>query len=573
MARPALSPIAPHPYPGYALGVAKIIQFPGGNFHDNGEDEDEFSSGHNRYPDLMLLDLGLSDGEVDMLISGDPASRGMLFEIVPELSEYDLPAIPILRYAHALLTAIYNNEPVKATAKGYLPTALVKSLYASAFADADPGAPYVTREGDSLMLSWTRELCRHGGLLSFRDGAFRLTSAGRAAVETSNYSEIYRSMFDCHLRKPELLDRHDRYEDGGAVGANLPLLLYACRDSNYELLYEEDFAFLIYAVSQDPVYETEELREAVSLKLFDRFGGAFGLFSPGPSFEPPVDTGEDCSAAFDRWRRTPVFDRVFRWHADPPPRAVMRPEQAAVRWMNTAHDISDDIEAERNPYRRWYIESFCLRAIERCPEDPDAFVVWARLHAGKPETALSIIDLGIHRSADRTPEVPEGMSTWSDHEFRDVIRLHFMRAETLLELGRNDEAFIEFNNLLELDPHDAIGAIDYYAPALIENGRYEEAEALLNSVAGEDDPFSMWNLVLTALAAGDKHTARERLSRALDMNPHVPECLLDRVRAPMPDQYLPGDMSEAIIYENQAFRAWKSVRGAREWLRRNAPEE
>ena len=557
---------------GYPCSVAKIIQFPGEDFHDNGDEEGErFSPYSRRYPDLMLFELGLSDEDVDMLVSGDPASRAMLLEVAPELSEADLPTVPILRYAHALLTAIYNDEPVKATAKGNLPAALVKALHAEAFADASLLSNRVHREGDSVMLSWTRRLCQGAGLLSFRGGAFRLTKAGRTAIETSNYSEIYRLMFDCHLRKPDVLDRYDNYEDGGVIGRSLPFLLFAARDSNYEFLYEEDFTALVHAVCEDTFFDSEELTNAVALKLFERFGQPFGLFSAGPSFDPPVDTGLQRYNRFGRWRRTPVFDRVFRWHADPPARGVMRPEQAAMRWMEAAHEIGFEVNPEDNRFAAWDIEQFCLRAIERCPEDPDAYVVWSRLNAERPETALSIIDLGIKRSADRTPETPEGMSPWSDHEYRDVIRLHFIRAGTLLKLGRNEEAFAEYDWLLELDPHDAIGTADYYVPALIESGRYTDAEKLLNSVSGEDDPFSMWNLVLTAFALGDRHTARERLAQALEINPHVPECLLDRTRMPMPNEYIPGDMSEATIYENQAFAAWKSVPGAREWLKRNMP--
>ncbi|MFP4644292.1 MAG: hypothetical protein ACLFM0_08045 [Spirochaetales bacterium] len=552
--------------------MAKIIQFPGGDFHENGEtDGDTFPSNYSRYPNLMLFELGLSEGEVDMLISGDPASRGMLFELAPELSEDDLPAVPILRYAHALLTEIQDAEPVRATAKGNLPAALVKSLHAGAYADAELFADRVAREGDSIMLSWTRHLCQSGGLLSYRAGKFQLTRAGHAAMEASNYSEIYRLMFECHLRKPQLLDRYDRYEDDGAIGESLPFLLFAARDSNYEYLYEEDFAALVYAVSPDSLFQTDKLSRAVALKLFRRFGEPFGLFAPGPAFEPPVNTGRHSYDGFGRWWRTPVFDRVFKWHVDPPPRGVMRPEQAAIRWMDAAHELELGMDRERDQLASRDIESYCLRAIERCPEDPDAYVVWARLHAEEAETALAIIDLGETMSADLEPDTPEDVSPWSDHEFRNVMRLHIMRAEILLELGRYEEAFAEYEWLLEVDPYDSIGAADSYAPALIESGRYTQAEKLLNSVVGEDDPFAMWNLVLTAFALGDKQTAAQRLAQAHEMNPYISERLLNRSLAPMPDEYVPGERSEAIVYEHQAFAAWKSVPAAREWLKRHRP--
>lgn len=553
------------PHPKYARNMAKVIQFPGSNSHDD-EARGGFSFARGRYPNLMLFDLGLSDSEVDMLVSGDPASWRTIVEIAPQLTGADLASVPILRYAHALLSAIYDDEPVRSTAKGNLPAAMVKSLHSGAFADARSLTTRANREDDSLMLSWTRRLCQFGGLLSFRNGEFRLTKAGRAAVETANYSEIYRLLLECHLRKPQILDAYDRYGDGGVIGRSLPFLLFAARDSNHDFLYEEDFAALLSAVAEGTIFDSEELSRAVALKMFERFGVPFGLFSPGPSVAPPIDTGEEHYDRFGRWRRTPLFTRVFRWHADPPPHGVMRPQQAAMRWMNAIHEIG----AEDDGAMRWYVKGYCMRAIERCPEDPDAYVVWAHIHAEAPETALAIIDRGITVSAGRAPDTPEGMSPWSDHEFRGVMRLHFLRAETLEKLERYDEAFAEYKWLLELDPRDAIGAADCYVPALILNGDNDKAEELLRSRAGEDDCFAAWNRVLSAYARGDKQAARARLEQALQVNPYVPECLLDRVREPMPSRYVPGDISEATVYENLAFSAWKAVRGAREWLKRNA---
>ncbi len=387
-------------------------------------------------------------------------------------------------------------------------------------------------------------------------------------METSSYSEIYRLLLECRLRRPQMLDAYDRYDDGGAIGKGLPFLLFAARDSNHEFLYEEDFALLLYAVHSDAGYIPEELNDAIALKMFRRFGVSFGLFAPSASFTPPVDTGEQFHDHFGRWKRTRVFDRVLRWHTGPPPHGVMSPEQAAVHWMNAAHEMGVEVDDAGD----WYVGSCCMRAIERCPKDPGAYVVWAQPHAEEPETALAIIERGLSVSAGRAPNMPEGMTPWSDHEFRDVMRLRFQRAETLAKLGRDEEASVEYEWLLELDPHDTVGAADCYVPLLISNGRHDKAEEILRSGAREDDCFAAWNRVLTAYARGDRQAAQARLEQALQINPYVPAYLLDRVREPIPSRYIPGDTSEAIVYENLAFSAWKGVRGAREWLKRNAPE-
>ena len=51
-------------------------------------------------------------------------------------------------------------------------------------------------------------------------------------------------------------------------------------------------------------------------------------------------------------------------------------------------------------------------------------------------------------------------------------------------------------------------------------------------------------------------------------NPNVPEQLLSDWPAEPPDYYSPGGLDEALVYAERFHRAWKRVRGARDWLRR-----
>jgi len=111
----------------------------------------------------MLFNFGLSDLQMDMLDSGDPASWREIVEVVPDLTAADLASVPMLRYADAVLSSVYDEEPVELTTKGYLPRAMVKALMAGAFADAESLTTRVNREADSVMLSWTRRLCQFGG--------------------------------------------------------------------------------------------------------------------------------------------------------------------------------------------------------------------------------------------------------------------------------------------------------------------------------------------------------------------------------------------------------------------------
>jgi len=100
----------------------------------------------------------------------------------------------------------------------------------------------------------------------------------------------------------------------------------------------------------------------------------------------------------------------------------------------------------------------CLRAVERCPWEADACLVLARLWEGEPQRVLFYLDQGLAATSNQEPEVPPGVSPWQDYLYRDLLRLHFIRAETLLELNRPDEAFQEYEALLKIDPEDAMAS-------------------------------------------------------------------------------------------------------------------
>lgn len=149
----------------------------------------------------------------------------------PRLATTDRDVAPVLSQTIALLQAVGEREPLRATAKGNLPTAVVKELVAGAFADAEPGFARVNREDHSIVLSRVRRLAQKAGLLSYRTGAFRLTKSGRAALESDDVDGVYRRLLEAHLRAPAAVDRFDRIPVGSVVAETVPLLLFAARDN------------------------------------------------------------------------------------------------------------------------------------------------------------------------------------------------------------------------------------------------------------------------------------------------------------------------------------------------------
>ena len=262
--------------------MGTIIPFPGRRNDSTRRDA-------SRFPRLFLKDLGLSDDQISTLSDGKHEERAKVFEVVPRLEPSDHAAAPVLPQTIALLKAVRSREPVRATAHGNLPVVIVKELFAGAFADAEPEYVRVNREDDSTVLSRVRRLAQKAGLLSLRANAFQLTKAGRTALESDDYNEIYRRLLEAHLRDPGAIDRFDRITVGSVVAQTVPLLLFAARDTTGEYLYEEDFSDLIWAVCDDLSADRGDLDHAIRLRFFERFGAHFGLFEEGPTFEPPVE--------------------------------------------------------------------------------------------------------------------------------------------------------------------------------------------------------------------------------------------------------------------------------------------
>ncbi len=569
--------------------MAKILPFPGTtgdqpddddpHGHSDGPDyaarpgENAGSSGlagSKLFPGLFGKDLGLDDWELSTLVSGDHEQWSELFLIQPELTAEEAKTVPILRWTRALLEEIRRNEPVKATTRGNLPAAMVKRLSQGAFVDAESTHTRVNNETHSPVLMRVRRLAQDAGLLLYRSKVFRVTKAGLALLEKDDHNGLYRYLLHAFLRKPETLEQYDRYPSGSVTVRTLPLMLFAARYQGSARLYEEDFADLLNSVFErhpEPEPYGDELASSIRVRFFERFGVPFGFFREAPPFKPPMVFEGAAYDPYSRWTRTPFFERILRWHVDPPKQPFQTPAMAALNFMEGAHEAPFRINGTEN-YR---IQRWCIRAIERCPDDADAWVVWARLYEHKPEISLEIAEKGLEATADRRPDIPDDLSPWADHLYRDVIRLHFTRAASLLSLDRRDEALAVFEEMLRFDPEDGINAAAYYVPALIEAGRYDEAHRVHEKYRDDHWADGPWTSALIAWARGERDRARYELDRAWEKNPDVAEMLLLRwIPETGGGYYTAGSEGEAVVYAERTGSAWRRVPGARDWLRRQA---
>jgi Tfp pilus assembly protein PilF len=101
-------------------------------------------------------------------------------------------------------------------------------------------------------------------------------------------------------------------------------------------------------------------------------------------------------------------------------------------------------------------------------------------------------------------------------------RAHAARAHTLRRLGRLEEAFGAVNQVLEVEPNNAV-ALATKGTLLQEQGRPQEGQALyeeaLAAAAPENRSLLHYNFACFWANAGEIARLQEHLARALELDP------------------------------------------------------
>ncbi len=212
------------------------------------------------------------------------------------------------------------------------------------------------------------------------------------------------------------------------------------------------------------------------------------------------------------------------------------------------------------------------RATEIDPDCVAAHVLLGDL-ARTPKEALAHYeagtDAGVRVLGPRVFSDADG-DLWQHLEARPYLRARLGLAESLLAIGRRDEAIGHYEELLLLNPGDHQGVRYHLAPALAELGRDGALANLLRRY--ESDSMAGWAFTGALLAyrqSGDSPASRRALKLAAGMNRHVIPFLAGERLIPsaLPSSFLAGDESEAIHYVAGNQRAWRATPGALEWVR------
>jgi tetratricopeptide (TPR) repeat protein len=237
--------------------------------------------------------------------------------------------------------------------------------------------------------------------------------------------------------------------------------------------------------------------------------------------------------------------------------------------LNEAQELMYQAWDERNPAKRIILAH---EALSISPDCADAYVLLAEEEADTVGRALEYYQKGVEAGERALGEAyfeeNEGYF-WGLLETRPYMRARQGLANTLSELGRNEEAISHYRDILRLNPGDNQGVRYTLLNLLLTLGRDAEAQTLIEQY--EDDAMAEWvytRALLTFRAEGPSENAESILQEARKTNSHVPVYLTGRKRIPnrLPPYITWGGEDEASTYAASYLSIWRRTPGAIDWL-------
>ncbi len=218
------------------------------------------------------------------------------------------------------------------------------------------------------------------------------------------------------------------------------------------------------------------------------------------------------------------------------------------------------------------------QALELSADCADAYAILAQVITD-PRQALLLLEQGLaaaQRRLDQKAFVKSIADFWNTREGRPYLRCRLSLSECLWTLGRRDEAVEHLFDILRLDRADHQGVRYMLAAHLLELGRDDEFDRLVNDY-DEPTAYFVFSRVLREFRrTGDSNAARKLLAKARAINRHVVGQLLygaSRLDVLPAAAAAAGLAGEAVLYAMDFGGSWKQTPGAITWLRHVLDDE
>lgn len=228
-----------------------------------------------------------------------------------------LEKIPFLLQCEYLLNHIIDLQELKLTAKGYLPTKLVKILYNQKYLKEDliESSLYkLYKERDSMTVSLTRIILHLSGILKKRNNYLSLTKKGLKLID--DREKLFKTIFETFVLKYNwgYFDGYGEHPTG-LFGFGFTLILlnkYGDKereDTFYGNKYMKAFPSLLDVFVHNRIYDSPEpkknMAKCYSLRTFDRFLEYFNLVEVRKEGDELI---------YDKRfiKRSEIFSEIFR---------------------------------------------------------------------------------------------------------------------------------------------------------------------------------------------------------------------------------------------------------------------
>jgi tetratricopeptide (TPR) repeat protein len=291
-------------------------------------------------------------------------------------------------------------------------------------------------------------------------------------------------------------------------------------------------------------------------RAFERLHARVGRFFASHEFESIEAANEALAAA----RQSGLFDADHEAAV-----AAMSPLERAQELVYDAADAVGRLRVKR-----------ARRALEISPDCADAWTMLAEAASSgvrARDLYVRAVEAGERALGAEAFESLRG-HFWGHLETRPYMRARFGLAQELIAAGEREAAMSHCESLLDLNPNDNQGVRYALLTLLLEEGRADEVERLLQRY--EDDVAAEWcygRALHMFRRHGDGPQARQALDAAVRINPHVVHLLLQREDVPfeLPGHYALGSPEEAAACATELADAWDATPGALSWLGRRVP--
>lgn len=245
------------------------------------------------------------------------------------------------------------------------------------------------------------------------------------------------------------------------------------------------------------------------------------------------------------------------------------------------HSIDEPLTEPRSPAER--AQDLCYKAfscygrrrvqlareaLRLDPDCADAHVLLAE-QSGTAEDELAHYQRGFEAATRTLGEATFSENIgefWNYFPTRPYMRARFGLAQSLVEVGRFDEAIVHALDLLRLNSDDRLGVRHFLLPILLECHRDADAARLLQSY---DEQSAHWQYARALLAfrlGGHCPSANLALERAIKANPFVLEVICAESPIPSPSGSAPDSMEEGYLVAEELLTAIQETDGAMEWM-------